>query len=870
MKIAKGVLILVFLVISISLMQISPVLAEECTADPVNDCTISQSLTLNRKNFNVINIQVIGNNLVLDCNQANLSGAGFGFSGILINNTEKVTVKNCNMDSYSHAITFCSPSDCFPSNLTNIFYNNIKNTEFGVFMSLSIDDGVSNSLNISHNTFTAVIEAITVKQSTDTTIFNNTIDSGSGRAITTGIIINGGIIQVKSNKISSQQKGMSIGRVTDSLFISNELTNNNAGMELGNIEDSLFINNTLTNNANGLTFKGSKRNLVLGNFISDSLVGIFLDGPLRGSGSPDANLVFYNDFLNNLNQSIDQGNNIFNATVIIFGFPLNLGNYWTDYDQQGEGCNDDNFDNICDNPRMIDSDSIDYKPLISQFYGEAPAPTIEPIADITVDESNTILIIINATGLGDLSYTIDDSRFTQKQSQNEFSLQTNFTDASLFAVKVRVMDLLTNLTTGQQVNITVNDVANTECGSTLRNSCTATQDTLVTSPINKLKDGIYISADSIIFDCNNTLLDGSGHYIINDAIKINGRSGVTLKNCNINNYDDGIIVDSSTAITLENNNLDSDFNGITLINSNINKILNNIIQHHKNIGLHLISSSNNDIINNDASFSNDQPAIGSGIILDQSNNNNITNNDVVLNNILGLSLIASSNNKISKNNITMNSNGGLNVISNSNQNIINENNIFSNGVFGARLGSTNSNLIYKNNFILNDPQAKDIGGINNLWSFNGEGNFWSDHICQDTDLNGICENPYIFQFNQDNFPFADPSGWENKWPIFISTPIKKAFVNVTYNYDAGAVDPDSQPNPTLVYSLQVFPEGMTIDPITGVITWTPTSMGSFGPVFGGSTKSAGKGNKVDVTVAVTDGAATRLQSYQITVGIQKR
>jgi hypothetical protein len=52
----------------------------------------------------------------------------------------------------------------------------------------------------------------------------------------------------------------------------------------------------------------------------------------------------------------------------------------------------------------------------------------------------------------------------------------------------------------------------------------------------------------------------------------------------------------------------------------------------------------------------------------------------------------------------------------------------------------------------------------------------------------------------------------------------------------------------LVYSLTTFPTEMTISPSTGLISWTPSSAGSY-----------------NVNISVTDGTATVTQSYSISV-----
>ncbi|MEL7521568.1 MAG: putative Ig domain-containing protein, partial [Cyanobacteria bacterium J06553_1] len=58
----------------------------------------------------------------------------------------------------------------------------------------------------------------------------------------------------------------------------------------------------------------------------------------------------------------------------------------------------------------------------------------------------------------------------------------------------------------------------------------------------------------------------------------------------------------------------------------------------------------------------------------------------------------------------------------------------------------------------------------------------------------------------------------NRPPNFTSTPVVDAFINQPYTYDADAVDPDQDP---LTYELVQGPDGLTVDPNTGLVEWTP-------------------------------------------------
>ncbi|BAZ48519.1 YD repeat protein [Nostoc sp. NIES-4103] len=58
----------------------------------------------------------------------------------------------------------------------------------------------------------------------------------------------------------------------------------------------------------------------------------------------------------------------------------------------------------------------------------------------------------------------------------------------------------------------------------------------------------------------------------------------------------------------------------------------------------------------------------------------------------------------------------------------------------------------------------------------------------------------------------------NRPPIFTSFPEVDAYINKLYSYDANAVDPDQDP---INFSLIIGPNGMTVNPDTGLVQWTP-------------------------------------------------
>ncbi|MDF1553455.1 MAG: Ig-like domain-containing protein [Deferrisomatales bacterium] len=90
----------------------------------------------------------------------------------------------------------------------------------------------------------------------------------------------------------------------------------------------------------------------------------------------------------------------------------------------------------------------------------------------------------------------------------------------------------------------------------------------------------------------------------------------------------------------------------------------------------------------------------------------------------------------------------------------------------------------------------------------------------------------------------------NDPPSLTSVPVLDATQDVLYTYDVDATDPDA--GDTLTFSFDLSPAGMTIDPTTGLIQWTPTN--------------ADVGAAHPVTVRVTDtGGLFDTQSFDVAV-----
>ena len=105
----------------------------------------------------------------------------------------------------------------------------------------------------------------------------------------------------------------------------------------------------------------------------------------------------------------------------------------------------------------------------------------------------------------------------------------------------------------------------------------------------------------------------------------------------------------------------------------------------------------------------------------------------------------------------------------------------------------------------------------------------------------------ILRFDVAHFTtFFTSTNTTNGAPQITSSAVTSASTGSEYRYDVDATDPDSD---TLTYSLTTSPSGMSISSSSGLITYTPGSLGNF-----------------SVVVQVSDNSLTDTQSYNLTVG----
>ena len=182
-----------------------------------------------------------------------------------------------------------------------------------------------------------------------------------------------------------------------------------------------------------------------------------------------------------------------------------------------------------------------------------------------------------------------------------------------------------------------------------------------------------------------------------------------------------------------------------------------------------------------------------GIFLDRASNVTVSNNTVEGTSVpfpqsqgtSGIYVSGGGDNTIVGNSLENNI-YGISIVNSIEHNTISENNITGNSV-GILFRNASNNIIYHNNFFNNEVHVVDFGAkltpSLNTWDggLYSDGNFWSDYDGTDGNGDGIGDNPYkVDDNNQDLYPLMKP--WHPTIPfdivpprISISSPVHEVY-----------------------------------------------------------------------------------------------
>ena len=291
-----------------------------------------------------------------------------------------------------------------------------------------------------------------------------------------------------------------------------------------------------------------------------------------------------------------------------------------------------------------------------------------------------------------------------------------------------------------------------ECNSIPTDGCTVTHNTIFIQNNYSLPRGITINENNVFLDCSNSILDGEHSF--QNGITIFQKKNVTIKNCNIQNYERAnLLVRESEEAKIENSRLEnSEWNyGINIYHSTKAELKNNSLRSNRvNLYIEATEKQDYDHLVDKTNTVNSKPVI---YLFDAKNlaintldlghleinfgenisivNNQIAGDGILLNNVInsfvssniisksdvGLDLQHSEGIKSIRNEIY---NNGLGIrVQESDNNLFLDNSITSSNYEGLSLFEANNNLI-KNNEIISSKyyNLRIISSSNNRFSDN--------------------------------------------------------------------------------------------------------------------------------------------------------
>ncbi len=246
--------------------------------------------------------------------------------------------------------------DCKNIALKNL---NLSNTPVGVALINCSDCEISSSK------FNFDIIGVFLINSSNTLVFNNFFASQKLEYFGTIELWNSKNNYISCNSISDNFIGVHLYNSKSNNIFNNNIQTCKLGIYIDSSSDNIIQRNCIentelfglyfTDDVTSLTTSKCSDNLVIENTIKNTLdTGIKIH-PSPLSPAPFNNTFYHNNLINNTNQALDLGANIWNSDY-------NEGNYWDDYDGT-----DTNRDGIGDTSYDIADNSKDFFPLMEKY-----------------------------------------------------------------------------------------------------------------------------------------------------------------------------------------------------------------------------------------------------------------------------------------------------------------------------------------------------------------------------------------------------------------------------------------------------------------------------------------------------------------------
>jgi nitrous oxidase accessory protein len=275
---------------------------------------------------------------------------------------------------YLNSVQYCTISD-------NVCYNNSA----GIMVYNSDNNEIINN-DASNNQ-----DGIYLHHSNDNKIIGNIASKSTyGRGI---MLVFSSYNQILNNIVNSNRDEgiilMESGTSNNLIANNTVIFNSNYGIHFFAADNNQILNNTLMKNGVGVWLRGaSKTNEIANNAFLENSYGIYLGDPSNHLGDCSNNVIYHNNFVDNLH------------TVFIYesisawddGYPSG-GNYWNGYNGS-----DADGDGIGDTPYTINLENKDNYPLMAPFVSPSVSPSLS-------FENQYVFDVVSNSTISDLSFS---------------------------------------------------------------------------------------------------------------------------------------------------------------------------------------------------------------------------------------------------------------------------------------------------------------------------------------------------------------------------------------------------------------------------------------------------------------------------------
>ncbi|NQV91028.1 right-handed parallel beta-helix repeat-containing protein [Candidatus Woesearchaeota archaeon] len=523
-------------------------------SDYTCDDTISSSITLtsNISSCTGIGLNITGNDLTLDCNDATISGTGS--NGLLIENLNNITIQDCNFANFTNGTYF--------RNVTNIVVNNsvfFNHTE-GITIYDSVNITIENN-NISNTSFWG----INVWDSNVTSITNNYLYNLSGNAVDS----TAGIYLIRVDK----------GHIDNNLITSinsiSGIINVDPDISVGNYSGNITNNNvTQADNGTGIypySHVGQDY-LYTGNYIYNASIGYNIGAFNSGNITSDT--------LEQNTKAFQMNSQVENAEIWHTNF---TGNTYDVQSDSGPNYGNVTIYNSSINRSLLEVGStqyVYYRTLLSINVSDSNGIPINAVSVQAKDVLGTADVngTTDSTGLltlavmpyyhnNKINYIVSPS--TIIGSLNNYTYNTSTID-------------LRNLTESE-LNITIDAV---NCGSSFTSSLQIGNNYLCTTA------GLHFLGEGHTIFGQGFNLTGANN---GDGINLTNTRSMQIENLQIDNFTSGLFLHTTNHSIFRNLTIINNSYGIVFNRSNNNTIYDSVLDNNSNFA---VVSENDGATNN--------------------------------------------------------------------------------------------------------------------------------------------------------------------------------------------------------------------------------------------------------------------------------